>query len=101
MVCGSSGGRLGEYVAAVDKKPRVSKSQVSRLREFALSPLERSDGVDPDHITLGLHETLLPYEVTVISRGDRMQRAIEEVERIKEEELPLKVKTWFYRRFDE
>ena len=86
-----SGARAGRYAAeyaAAAGMPRTHRAQAALLRESAIAPLRQKDGVDPDHITLGLHEALLPYEVTIISRGDRMQRAIGEVERIRDTELP-------------
>jgi succinate dehydrogenase/fumarate reductase flavoprotein subunit len=87
-VSGARAGRFAAaYVAGADEA-KIREGQVKRAREFALAPLARGDGVDPDHITLGLHEALLPYEVTIISRGDRIQKAIDEVTRIQEEELP-------------
>ena len=51
--------------------------------------MERKEGIEADHIIIRLQETLLPYEVTVISRGDRLEKALSEVERLRDEEVPL------------
>ena len=87
-VSGARAGRFGAAYSAEAGDPSVNDDQVKRLKEYAYSPLLRGDGVDPEHTILGLHEALLPYEVTVISRGDRIERAIREVERIRDEEEP-------------
>ena len=87
-----SGARAGRFVAEYVKKaeePEVDQEQVERLRKFTFSPLERKDGVEPDHIFIGLLEQLIPYEVSVIGRGDRFEKALSEVERIRDHEVPL------------
>jgi succinate dehydrogenase/fumarate reductase flavoprotein subunit len=86
-----SGHRAGRF-AAEDIKNRgeaiVEEDQVAGLKEAALAPLKNNDGIDPEHILLGMHEALIPYDVTIISRGDRMQKAIERIEKIRDTELP-------------
>lgn len=87
-----SGARAGIFAAEYArgaKEPVIDEEQVGRLKKFAFAPLEREDGIEPDHIIIGLNETLIPYEVTVISRADRLEKAIENVERIRDEEAPL------------
>lgn len=71
------------------EKPKVNKQQIEEFRKSAFAPLERKNGFDPDHIIIGLQEIILPYEVTVISHGDRLKRAIKQVEQIRDEEVPL------------
>jgi len=87
-----SGARAGTFAAEYAKETRepvIDEEQVGRFKRFAFEPLERSEGIGPHHIIIGLNETLVPYEVTLISRRDRLERAIQEVERIRDEELPL------------
>ena len=88
-VSGARAGRFAAEDAREAKEPEIDEEQVERLKKSAFAPLEREDGIEPDHIIIGLQETLLPYEVTVISHGDRMEKAIKEVERIRDEEVPL------------
>jgi succinate dehydrogenase/fumarate reductase flavoprotein subunit len=86
-----TGARAGKFAASYARdanEPEIEEDQIKRLKHFAFSPLDREDGVDPEHTILGIHEALSPYEVTVISRGDRMEKAIREIERIKDEEVP-------------
>jgi len=88
-VTGARAGKFAALTAKGAKDPEIDEDQINRLKQFVFSPLDREEGVDPEHTILGIHETLLPYEVTVISRGDRMEKAIREIERIREEEVPL------------
>ncbi|MBW2609293.1 MAG: FAD-dependent oxidoreductase [Deltaproteobacteria bacterium] len=86
-----SGARAGMFSAEYlkdAKEPEVYEEQVRRLKDFTFLPLQIEDGVDPEHVILGIHEALLPYGVTVISRGDRIEKAVREVERIRDEEVP-------------
>ncbi|MFC1903049.1 FAD-binding protein [Chloroflexota bacterium] len=87
-----SGARAGKFAAEYAKEseePTIDEEQVEGLKKLTFAPLERGNGIDPDHIIIGLQETLIPYEVTVISRGDRLEKAIEAMERIRDEEVPL------------
>ncbi|MCJ7593257.1 MAG: FAD-binding protein, partial [Desulfobacterales bacterium] len=87
-----SGARAGTFASQYAKEtgePKMSREQAVHLKEITFAPLARGEGLDPEHVILGLHETLIPYEVTVISRGDRMEKAIKEIERMRDEEVPL------------
>lgn len=68
---------------------KIDSTQVEELKKLSYAPLERKDGVEPDHVIIGVQEAVFPYEVTVISRGDRLEKAIAEIERIRDEEVPL------------
>jgi len=87
-----SGARAGKFAAeyAGDaREPEIDEEQLERHKIFAFSPMDREDGIEPDHIIIGILEAILPYEVTVISSGDRLEKAISEVERIRDEEVPM------------
>ena len=86
------GARAGEFAAEHVrrvKEPNISQERVEELKKFAFAPRERKEGIDPEHIIIELLETLVPYKVTIISRGDRLEEALKEVERIRDEEVPL------------
>lgn len=87
-----SGARAGRFAAEFAKgagRGRPDEERVREIEKTGLALLKRERGVDSEHVVLGLHETLLPYQVTVISRGDRMEKAIGEIERIRDQEIPL------------
>jgi succinate dehydrogenase / fumarate reductase flavoprotein subunit len=87
-----SGARSGTFAAEFAKEigwNEIDEGQFTRLRDFVFAPQEKPNGIEPDHIIIGLHEALLPYGVTVIARGDRLMKALSEIERIRDEELPF------------
>jgi fumarate reductase (CoM/CoB) subunit A len=87
-----TGARAGKYAAEFAKKEgklqEVNSAQVKERKSFAFDPFGRSYGIQPDHIIIGLHEALLPYGVTIIAREDRLQKALDQIERIRDEEIP-------------
>lgn len=87
-----TGARAGRFAAEYTRQtefPKINDKQVEILRKSSFAPLERKDGIEPDHIIIALLETIIPYEVVVISRDDRLEKAIQEIERLREEEVPL------------
>jgi len=87
-----TGARAGKFAARTIKKkktPPIDETQVKDLKKSTFSPMKRKEGIEPDHIIIEIQEVLFPYEVTVISRGDRLETAIAEIERIRDEEVPL------------
>jgi succinate dehydrogenase/fumarate reductase flavoprotein subunit len=88
-VTGSRAGIFASEYARRSTQPEVDSAQLQELRASLFAPLERKQGIEADHIIIGIQEVLLPYEITVISRGDRLEKAIKEVERLRDEEIPL------------
>jgi succinate dehydrogenase/fumarate reductase flavoprotein subunit len=88
-VTGARAGTFATEYAKGAKEVKTDEEQVENLRIFTYAPIERHDGIDPDHVIIGIQEILNPYEITVISRGDRMEKAIKEIERMRDEEVPL------------
>lgn len=87
-----SGARAGTFASLYAREvadPKMSREQAAHLKDSTFAPLARGEGVDPEHVILGLNETLVPYEVTVISRGDRLEKAIRAIEQMRDEDVPL------------
>lgn len=86
-----SGARAGRF-AAEDAKtagaPQISEAQIKELAERASSPLKVKNGFGPDHIIIGIQEALFSKDVHIIMKEDRLQKALAEVERIRDEEVP-------------
>ena len=78
----------GEYAKGAEQ-PELDTGQMERLKKFAFAPMERKDGIEPDYVIIGLHEAILPYGITVIARGDRLEKAMKEIQRIRDQEVPL------------
>ncbi len=87
-----TGNRAGIFAAGYARNagpPELDRAQLQELRHSLLAPLDRNQGPDADHVILEIQEALLPYEITIISRGDRLEKAIREVGRLRDEEIPL------------
>jgi len=87
-----TGNRAGIFAAEYARNRRqceLNPAQLQGLQVSLLAPLQRKQGLDMDHVILGIQEALLPYETTIISRGDRLEKAIREVEHLGDEEIPL------------
>ena len=92
MAAFTSGARAGKYVAEYAKKadaPKISEEQVEKLRVSVFSPMGKKDGVTPDHLTIKLQETINPYEVTMIMSDERLKKALEKLDVIRDTELPM------------
>ena len=88
-VTGSRAGIFAAEYARNAKPPEVDGAQLHELQRSLLAPLERKQGPDADHVILGIHEALFPYEITIISRGDRLEKMIRGVEQLSHEEIPF------------
>ena len=87
-----SGARAGKFAAAYAKEakePKVDEEQVEQLRKSTFAPLEREQGIRPDHVIIGINEVFSQPDVVIISRGDRLEQAIKDIERVRDEEVPL------------
>ena len=87
-----SGARAGRFAAEYVKKAKkhaVNEKQVEKWKKAAYRFSKRKDGILPDHLIIGVLEQLVPYGITVISRGDRLENAIKAVEWMRDNELPL------------
>jgi succinate dehydrogenase/fumarate reductase flavoprotein subunit len=87
-----SGYRAG--VAAADYSGRSEihppkGAYLKKLQSSLLKPFGRKQGIDADQMIIEIQEVLMPYEILVISRGDRLEKAVKEVERLRDEEVPL------------
>jgi succinate dehydrogenase/fumarate reductase flavoprotein subunit len=88
----TSGARAGRFAAEFAKSSdpvKVNNDQVKELRRYAFQPLERKDGIEPDQVILSLLEAVVPYDVFLIQDGERLKKALEKVERIRDNEVPL------------
>jgi succinate dehydrogenase/fumarate reductase flavoprotein subunit len=87
-----TGNRAGIFAAAYArsaKSPVLDHAQLQGQQASLLAPFQRKQGLDADHVILAIQEALLPYEITIISRGDRLEKAIREVEQLSDEQMPL------------
>jgi len=85
---GETGGKhAAEYAKGVDIT-EVDNEQLDELRHFVFAPMERKDGIEPDHVLLSVQEAITPYDVWSIQHEKRLKKALEEIEYTKEYDMP-------------
>lgn len=85
-----SGARAGKFAAEFVKNSgrtwiTPSSEQVRQLSESLHMPLSRRDGIPPAHVLSRLQEILMPYEVSIIQHGQRLEKALRKIEALKED----------------
>ncbi len=87
-----SGARAGRFAAEYAKgaeDPKVNPEQVEELKTFAFKPINSKNGFGADHVILGVQEAIFPMNVHIIIKEERLKKALAEIERIRDEEVPL------------
>ncbi|MBI4286837.1 MAG: FAD-dependent oxidoreductase [Chloroflexi bacterium] len=84
----TAGKSAAEYARSAAAAP-LDEEQVKRLRQETLQALNRGSGVEPDQVLLSVQETVVPYDVLLLRRADRMQRALDAIEDARDNLLPL------------
>lgn len=84
IAAGHAAGNIAEA-----RKVRTSERQVESLQSYSILPARRRDGVEPDHVILALQEAIHPYYVAIIRHEKRLKKALQEMERIRDELVPL------------
>ena len=77
--------------------PSLQQDQIDYLKEKAFAPLNRKDGYEPDQILLAVQENTIPYNIILMRRQDRMERALENIEYVRDNYLPeIKASDYHY-----
>ena len=87
-----SGARAGRFAADYIRqggRTEADETQVGEFKEYALGPLQRKDGVEGDYLIEAIQDIVIPYEVLMLRHGGRMEKALNEILRLKEDLLPL------------
>lgn len=82
-----AGGSAARWASGVGNT-KLDPESVEGLREAAMAPLKRKDGIDPENALLRLQEAIHPYPVSILRREGPLVRALREVERIRDDVLP-------------
>jgi len=88
----TSGARAGKYAAEYAGEvapPKISSEQDGALRERMFAPMKRKDGIEPDQVLLSLQEAIVPYDVLILRHEKRLSKALQEVESIWSDQVPL------------
>lgn len=86
---GASAGKLAAEYAKDTGEPCLEEEQMMDLKEHTFKFLGRKQGIEPDQVLLHLQETVVPYGVMLLRHGQRLQSALQEVEKIRDNEVPL------------
>ncbi len=88
-VSGARAGRFSaEYVRECEE-PKINQVQIAELKKFAFNPLRRENGFGPDHVILSVQEAMFPMDVHIIMHEKRLKKALAEVERVRDEDVPF------------
>ena len=88
----TSGIKAGRHAAERAKgigMVEVEEKQIRELRGKTLMLMDRTEGVEPDHIVVALQEAVMPYDVLLLREEGRMNKALAEIEDIRDNLLPL------------
>jgi len=78
-----SGTAAGEF-AKLSDKPEVNEKEITRAKDFVLGPINRKGGFSPKWVTQLLQNYMMPYFVSRIKHGDRLQAVLTLVEFMKD-----------------
>jgi succinate dehydrogenase / fumarate reductase flavoprotein subunit len=78
-----AGESAAQYAAGLSSRPRVSESDLSSAEQEALAPFDRPGGENPYAVMKDLQEHMQAL-VGIIRRGEELEQALEEIERLKE-----------------
>ena len=89
------GKRAGEsaasYAAGLSSRPRVSESDLGSAEQEALAPFSNPGGENPYAVMKDLQEHMQAL-VGIIRKGDELERALKEIDRLKERAKNVSVK---------
>jgi succinate dehydrogenase/fumarate reductase flavoprotein subunit len=87
MAMGYTAGREAALRAKGMVVPEIDEAQVKDICEQALAPLERSDGIPPGEVKRVVKRLMSSYMVFA-RKGDELEGALKELERLRAEVLP-------------
>ena len=94
MTTAVTGHMAGESAAAwlrdADAAPAPDEAEAEALLTRAFAPLGREgrDTLTPKQVLTRIQATVFPYDVSIVKNGPALERALAEIRRIREEELP-------------
>lgn len=83
----SAGSNAAEFAIGAEQSV-IQKEQLENLKEYAFAPLKRKDGYLPEQLTLDVQENIIPYEILLLRKEDRMEKALENIQYARDNYLP-------------
>ncbi len=95
--CVISGARAGREAAKfisgdvklLEADSSIFVEQFNKYGQKVIAPLRRLDGPTPDEVIYKIQETVIPYEYRYITNEEKLQIALDKIEDIRENYLPL------------
>ncbi|MGI9860135.1 FAD-dependent oxidoreductase [Moorella naiadis] len=87
----TSGARAGHFAALYARDAigvAIDEDEVAALSWHTLAPLRTPAGIEPDHIVLKVQETIFPMEVYILRHESTLQKALNAILWLRENELP-------------
>jgi succinate dehydrogenase/fumarate reductase flavoprotein subunit len=87
-VTGTRAGTAAAKYARQMAKPEIKGEELSKSREFVLTPRERKGGFSPAWVTKLLQNYMVPFYVYRVKRADRLQATLTLVEYLRDQLVP-------------
>jgi succinate dehydrogenase/fumarate reductase flavoprotein subunit len=88
-VTGKVAGQSAAAFAKAKELPSIDEEQLQQLIEAVYAPLERAGGYSPAWVTQTLQNYMVPYFVTYIKSGTRMEATLTLIEFLRDHMVPL------------
>jgi succinate dehydrogenase/fumarate reductase flavoprotein subunit len=88
-VTGKVSGQSAAAFAQANDLPAINEDQLKHLRANLYTPLERAGGYSPAWVTQTLQNYMVPYFVTYIKSGKRMEATLSLIEFLRDHMAPL------------
>lgn len=85
---GAMAGRTAASYITDIAPPQPDRKKLAHLEEITYAPLHRKEGIEPEQIILAIQEAIMPYDVLLLKEGNRMQKALDKIEDIRENQTP-------------
>jgi succinate dehydrogenase/fumarate reductase flavoprotein subunit len=79
-VTGARAGIAAAKHAQQTKQTKIDEQNLARLKDLVRMPAKRPGGFSPDWVTMLLRNTMMPYFILRVKRGDRLQAVLTLVE---------------------
>ena len=83
----TAGSNAARFAADIDD-PVIEKNQADELKQNLFAPLKRKDGFLPEQIVLTMQENIIPYDIALLRKKDRMEKALSNIEYARDNYLP-------------
>jgi succinate dehydrogenase/fumarate reductase flavoprotein subunit len=83
----TAGSNAARFAADIDD-PVIEKNQADELKQNLFAPLKRKDGFLPEQIVLTMQENIIPYDIALLRKKERMEKALSNIEYARDNYLP-------------